>query len=112
MFAFTESSVTQSDCPVRSLSWMGRVSNPTDQQQQEQQQQEQQGEDQTIHHNQAQHYSEGWIANGNSQGVVGVTYTSSSSTSNTETDNFKPFRTNFNLRGHRTEVCRNAVEVI
>lgn len=107
MFAFTESSVTQSDCPVRSLSWMERVSNPADQQQQEQQ-----GEDRTVHHYQAQHNSEGWIANGNSQGVVGVTYTSLSSTSNTETDNFKPFRTNFNLRGHRTEVCRNAVEVI
>lgn len=92
MFAFLESSATQSSCTVRSLSWMGRVTSTV----------EQQGEDETLCLYQSQYYNDGWIANGNSEGVVGVTFTSL--TSNVDCDNQKPFRTNFNLRGHRTEV--------
>ena len=93
MFAFLESSVTHSSCSVQSLSWMGRVTSTV----------EQHGEEETLRLYQSQYYSEGWLANGNSRGIVGVTFTSSSM-SNTEIEKLKPFRSNFNLRGHRTEV--------
>lgn len=49
------------------------------------------------------YYDEGWLASGNSRGVVGVTMTGCRSAQNSSTAD-QPQRTNFNLRGHRSEV--------
>lgn len=46
------------------------------------------------------YYEEGWLATGNSRGVVGVTFTSS----HCRRDRPTPQRVNFNLRGHNSEV--------
>ncbi|XP_069463978.1 tubby-related protein 4 [Ambystoma mexicanum] len=46
------------------------------------------------------YYEEGWLATGNGRGVVGVTFTSS----HCKRDRNTPQRTNFNLRGHNSEV--------
>nr|XP_033792647.1 tubby-related protein 4 isoform X2 [Geotrypetes seraphini] len=46
------------------------------------------------------YYEEGWLATGNGRGVVGVTFTSS----HCRRDRNTPQRTNFNLRGHNSEV--------
>ncbi|KAK5887041.1 hypothetical protein CesoFtcFv8_018017 [Champsocephalus esox] len=46
------------------------------------------------------YYEEGWLATGNGRGVVGVTFTSS----HCRRDRSTPQRTNFNLRGHNSEV--------
>ncbi|KAK5917503.1 hypothetical protein CgunFtcFv8_012388 [Champsocephalus gunnari] len=49
------------------------------------------------------YYEEGWLATGNGRGVVGVTFTSS----HCRRDRSTPQRTNFNLRGHNSEVDLN-----
>lgn len=46
------------------------------------------------------YYQEGWLATGNIRGIVGVTFTSSHYKKHIEF----PQRTNFNLRGHRSDV--------
>nr|XP_006009213.1 PREDICTED: tubby-related protein 4 isoform X2 [Latimeria chalumnae] len=46
------------------------------------------------------YYEEGWLATGNGRGVVGVTFTSS----HCRRERSTPQRTNFNLRGHNSEV--------
>ncbi|XP_056423076.1 tubby-related protein 4 [Hyla sarda] len=46
------------------------------------------------------YYEEGWLATGNGRGVVGVTFT----LSHCRRDRNTPQRTNFNLRGHNSEV--------
>ena len=48
---------------------------------------------------------QGWLATGNSKGVVGITFTSSK-----PDDPDEPVRTNFYLRGHRSEVSRSHVK--
>lgn len=81
MFAFIENSeTTHSDSQVHSLSWMGHSV-------------EEEGSPRSLHPNQ------GWLATGNSKGVVGITFTSSQAD-----DPDEPIRTNFYLRGHRSEV--------
>ncbi|XP_026681579.1 tubby-related protein 4-like [Diaphorina citri] len=51
--------------------------------------------------NRTSYYNEGWLATGNVRGIVGVTYTSSLY----DCWGFElPQRTNYNLRGHRSEV--------
>ncbi|KAL5010502.1 hypothetical protein ScPMuIL_012807 [Solemya velum] len=49
--------------------------------------------------NRTQYYLEGWLASGNAKGVVGVTFTTSHCKKYEA-----PSRSNFNLRGHRSEV--------
>jgi len=73
MYAYIElSNIAQTDSIIQSLSWMNSIS--------------------TL--------SEGWLATGNKNHIVSVTYTSIKSD-----ENFLiPDRTNFNLRAHRTEV--------
>lgn len=48
------------------------------------------------------YYKQGWLATGNSQGVVGVTYTSIPL--NCEPPSERPARTNYNLRNHHAQV--------
>lgn len=50
--------------------------------------------------NRTNYYQEGWLATGNIRGIVGVTFTTSHCKKNVEF----PLRTNYNLRGHRSEV--------
>ncbi|KAJ8935665.1 hypothetical protein NQ318_012827 [Aromia moschata] len=50
--------------------------------------------------NRTNYYQEGWLATGNVRGIVGVTFTTSHCKKNVE----YPLRTNYNLRGHRSEV--------
>lgn len=50
--------------------------------------------------NRNNYYQEGWLATGNVRGVVGVTFTSSHARRQHEL----PLRTNYNLRGHRSDV--------
>lgn len=54
------------------------------------------------------YYEEGWLATGNSRGVVGVTFTSS----HCRRDRPTPQRVNFNLRGHNSEVRRKKMRVL
>ena len=58
--------------------------------------------------NRAHYYQEGWLSTANLRGVVGVTYTTSNCASAATDDGGPdpPFRTNYNLRGHRSEVGR------
>lgn len=50
--------------------------------------------------NRTNYYQEGWLATGNVRGIVGVTFT----TSHCKKAVDFPLRTNYNLRGHRSEV--------
>ncbi|KAJ8937377.1 hypothetical protein NQ314_011925, partial [Rhamnusium bicolor] len=50
--------------------------------------------------NRTNYYQEGWLATGNVRGIVGVTFTTSHCKKNVDF----PLRTNYNLRGHRSEV--------
>lgn len=50
--------------------------------------------------NRTNYYQEGWLATGNIRGVAGVTFTTSHCKKNVDF----PLRTNYNLRGHRSEV--------
>ncbi|KAG8221959.1 hypothetical protein J437_LFUL007800 [Ladona fulva] len=50
--------------------------------------------------NRTNYYQEGWLATGNVRGIVGVTFTTSHCRKGAES----PLRTNYNLRGHRSEV--------
>uniref|UniRef100_A0A8C2D258 TUB like protein 4a n=1 Tax=Cyprinus carpio TaxID=7962 RepID=A0A8C2D258_CYPCA len=53
-------------------------------------------------------YEEGWLATGNARGVVGVTFTSSHG----RRDRPAPQRTNFNLRGHNSEVRKRQTSIV
>ncbi|XP_052835448.1 tubby-related protein 4 isoform X1 [Drosophila gunungcola] len=50
--------------------------------------------------NRTNYYQEGWLATGNVRGIVGVTFTTSHCRKNMD----YPLRTNYNLRGHRSDV--------
>lgn len=50
--------------------------------------------------NRTNYYQEGWLATGNVRGIVGVTFT----TSHNKKIMDYPLRTNYNLRGHRSDV--------
>jgi hypothetical protein len=80
MYAYIElSNTVQTDSIIRSLSWMNYIPTPN---------------------NNRLNIYEGWLATGNTNHIVSVTYTSIKSD-----DNFlTPDRTNFNLRAHRTDV--------
>jgi len=49
------------------------------------------------------YYKQGWLATGNSQGVVGVTFTSIPANSGPNSERL-PVRTNYNLRNHHAKV--------
>ncbi|KAL1506150.1 hypothetical protein ABEB36_005566 [Hypothenemus hampei] len=77
----------KSDCPILSLTWMGKVPDELP-------------EDEDWKLNRNNYYQEGWLATGNVRGIVGVTFTTSHCKKNVDF----PTRTNYNLRGHRSEV--------
>ncbi len=54
--------------------------------------------------NKLHYYQEGWLAGGNTRGIVGVTFTACHCKKNFD----PPTRSNFNLRGHRNEVSLNS----
>lgn len=96
MYAYIElSNVARTDSIIQSLSWMSYIpysgsslnnnddNNPN-----------------TINTRSTNFY-EGWLATGNTNHIVSVTYTSIKSDDNS----IIPDRTNFNLRAHRTEIC-------
>ena len=56
--------------------------------------------------NRLNYYQEGWLATGSARGIVGVTFTACHCKKMFE----GPPRTNFNLRGHRNEVCSDQVD--
>jgi len=91
MYAFVEEpNRTHCDSSVQCLSWMGKAPEG----------QPESGTAWRLSEN--SYYDEGWLASGNSRGVVGVTMTGCRSTQNSSAE--LPLRTNFNLRGHRSEV--------
>ncbi|CAG9857566.1 unnamed protein product [Phyllotreta striolata] len=77
----------KSDCPILSMTWMGKVPDELP-------------EDEGWKLNRTNYYQEGWLATSNVRGIVGVTFTTSHCKKNVE----YPLRTNYNLRGHRSEV--------
>ncbi|XP_014285071.1 tubby-related protein 4 [Halyomorpha halys] len=84
---FEKNTNTKCDCTILSLSWMGKVPDELP-------------EDQGWKLNRTNYYQEGWLATGNVRGIVGVTYTTSHCNKSLD----YPPRTNYNLRGHRSEV--------
>lgn len=55
--------------------------------------------------NRVNYYQDGWLASGNARGIVGVTFTTCHCRKTAE----HPVRTNYNLRGHRSEVRQTHV---
>ncbi|XP_029406697.2 tubby-related protein 4 [Bactrocera dorsalis] len=84
---FEPSVNTKCDCTILSLSWMGKVPDDIP-------------EDEGWKLNRTNYYQEGWLATGNIRGIVGVTFTTSHCRRNLDF----PTRTNYNLRGHRSDV--------
>ncbi|XP_025098170.1 tubby-related protein 4-like isoform X2 [Pomacea canaliculata] len=84
---FEQNTYTRTDSNFHSLSWMGKVPDSLP------------DEGGGWKLNRAQYYMEGWLASGNAKGVVGVTFT----TCHCRRYEAPP-RSNFNLRGHRSEV--------
>ena len=84
---FEQNNTTRSECTIHSLSWMGKVPDTLPE------------DEGGWKLNRNQYYMEGWLAGGNGKGVVGVTFTTSHCNKYDP-----PQRSNFNLRGHRSEV--------
>ena len=87
MHVHLEDTVTRSDCTLHTLSWMGKVPETLP-------------DEEGWKLNRINYYQEGWLATGNERGIVGVTFSTCHCKKNFES----PPRTNFNLRGHRSEV--------
>ncbi|CAG2196093.1 unnamed protein product [Mytilus edulis] len=83
---FEQNNTTRSECTIHSLSWMGKVPDTLPE------------DEGGWKLNRNQYYMEGWLAGGNGKGVVGVTFTTSHCRKYDP-----PQRSNFNLRGHRSE---------
>ncbi|KDR14163.1 Tubby-related protein 4 [Zootermopsis nevadensis] len=84
---FERNTNAKCDCAILSLTWMGKVPDELP-------------EDEGWKLNRTNYYQEGWLATGNVRGIVGVTFT----TSHCKKAVDFPLRTNYNLRGHRSEV--------
>ncbi|RWS28795.1 tubby-related protein 4-like protein [Leptotrombidium deliense] len=91
-FERTEKPSSYSDSKILTLSWMGKVPDGL----------LQTHDDEGWKLNRANYYQDGWIASGNSRSIVGVTYTTCRCRKANLCD--FPQRTNYNLRGHRSEV--------
>ncbi|KAM7307263.1 hypothetical protein ISCGN_010899 [Ixodes scapularis] len=88
---FERTCSSRTDCAVLSLTWMGKVPDELP-------------EEDGWRLNRVNYYQDGWLASGNARGIVGVTFTTCHCRKTAE----HPVRTNYNLRGHRSEVSRAA----
>ncbi|XP_060839341.1 tubby-related protein 4 [Rhopalosiphum padi] len=86
---FEKKANTKCDSDILSLSWMGRVPDNA--------------EEEGWNLDGRNYYKQGWLATGNSQGVVGVTFTSIPTNSGPNSERL-PLRTNYNLRNHHAKV--------
>ncbi|CAF1145603.1 unnamed protein product [Adineta ricciae] len=117
MYAYVElSSVPRTDSIIQSLSWMSYVSTPPSTSNVANDENEDPNtiatnnihnvdddanrSASTLSSQQPMNLCDGWLATGNTNNIVSVTYTSIRSDDNLTV----PDRTNFNLRAHRTEV--------
>ena len=92
MYVYWEiSNSARSDCDIKSLSWTGAIPDYV--------------ADYTYNKTytlcRRTYYREGWLATGNANNIVGVTYTGCHPQ---DKEYPIPTRSNFNLRGHRNEV--------
>ncbi|KAI1308650.1 Tubby-related protein 4 [Halotydeus destructor] len=92
-FERIEKPSSYSDCDIRSMSWMGKVPDGLLQSQEA---------DEGWKLNRSNYYQDGWLSTGNIRGIVGVTYTTCRCRKSSLSE--QPVRTNYNLRGHRSEV--------
>uniref|UniRef100_T1JPA7 Uncharacterized protein n=1 Tax=Strigamia maritima TaxID=126957 RepID=T1JPA7_STRMM len=90
---FERAANAHSDCAILSFSWMGKVPDEIP-------------EDDGWKLNRTNYYQEGWLASGNMRGVVGVTFTTCHCNKLFDA----PLRTNYNLRGHRSEKLEGQAE--
>ncbi|XP_034245143.1 tubby-related protein 4 [Thrips palmi] len=86
---FERNSNAKCDCTILNLTWMGKVPDELPELQEE-----------GWKLNRNNYYQEGWLASGNVRGIVGVTFTSSHCRKAADS----PLRTNYNLRGHHSQV--------
>jgi hypothetical protein len=110
MYAYVElSNTARTDSIIQSLSWMSYISTPpsslnvsNDENNPENHANNDQDNNQSIplQAQQSINLYDGWLATGNTNHIVSVTYTSIRSDEHVSI----PDRTNFNLRAHRTEV--------
>jgi hypothetical protein len=103
MYAYIElSHIARTDSIIQSLSWMNYISPPLSSLNNSN---DDNDDDDDVNNqrsipSRSINFHEGWLATGNTNNIVSVTYTSIKSDENVIT----PDRTNFNLRAHRTEV--------
>lgn len=104
MYAYVElSNVARTDSIIQSLSWMSyipTVNSNTEQTNQDNQTTENNINDSNQTNQRIINLADGWLATGNTNHIVSVTYTSVRADESLTI----PDRTNFNLRAHRTEV--------
>ena len=90
-----ESESARSDCNIHTLSWMGSIPDSLQR-------------ESVYKLSKSSYYRHGWLATGNANGIIGITYTAcegqQGSTSSKDTLEDGCFRRNYNLRGHRNEV--------
>lgn len=100
-----------SDCDIRALSWMGKVPDGLLQTHDDEGKRRYDARCRFSHNgglasgwklNRANYYQDGWLALGNIRGIVGATYTTCRCRRTALSD--MPIRTNYNLRGHRSEL--------
>ena len=92
MYAVLEHNpAARSDCTILSLSWKGTVPES----------------EKEKSYTRKRCYTEGWLATGNLKGIVGATF----ATSHSHKSSSPPTRTNFNLRGHNSEVSAFSIKI-
>ncbi|CAF2517964.1 unnamed protein product [Rotaria sp. Silwood2] len=97
MYAYIElSNIARTDAIIRSLSWMSYIPNSSSSLNNS----GDNNNDRPISLSSLTNFYEGWLATGNTNHIVSVTYTSIKSDENS----LIPDRTNFNLRAHRTDI--------
>ncbi|CAF4521749.1 unnamed protein product [Rotaria sp. Silwood1] len=98
MYAYIElSNIARTDSIIQSLSWMSYIPNSSSSINNSD---NNNNNDRPISISSLMNFREGWLATGNTNHIVSVTYTSIKSDENS----IIPDRTNFNLRAHRTDL--------
>ncbi|CAF0999897.1 unnamed protein product [Rotaria sordida] len=100
MYAYIElSNIARTDSIIQSLSWMSYIPNSSSSLNNDNDNNNNNNNDQPKSSS-SMNFHEGWLATGNTNHIVSVTYTSIKSDENS----IIPDRTNFNLRAHRTDI--------